>query len=32
LLDGRWYFSERRYAGVDLSGDMSAHLLQPVKG
>ena len=32
LFDGRWYFTERRYAGVDLSGDMSAHLLQPVKG
>jgi len=32
LIDGRWHFTERRYAGVDLSGDMSAHLLQPVKG
>ena len=31
-LDGRWHFTERRYAGVDLSGDMSAHLLQSVKG
>jgi 3-phenylpropionate/cinnamic acid dioxygenase small subunit len=30
--DGRWHFTERHYAGVDLSGDMSAHLLQPVKG
>jgi hypothetical protein len=31
-LDGSWHFTERRYAGVDLSGDMSAHLLQSVKG
>lgn len=31
LLDGRWHFTERRYAGIDLNGDTSAHLLQPAK-
>ena len=32
LLEGRWHFTERRYAGMDLMGDVSAHLLQNVKG
>lgn len=25
-IDGEWQFIERRYAGVDLTGDMSAHI------
>ena len=25
-IDGEWQFIERRYAGVDLAGDMSAHI------
>ena len=32
LLEGRWHFTERRYAGMDLMGDVSAHLLRNVKG
>lgn len=27
-MDGQWCFTERRYAQVDLVGDMSAHLLR----
>lgn len=31
LRDGRWHFVERRYAGIDLSRDMGAHLLKAVR-
>jgi 3-phenylpropionate/cinnamic acid dioxygenase small subunit len=31
-VDGHWRFTERCYAGIDLAGDMSAHLLLPPHG
>ncbi|WP_313801462.1 nuclear transport factor 2 family protein [Sphingobium sp.] len=30
-IDGQWCFVERDYAQVDLTGDLSAHLLQSLK-
>ena len=32
VIDGAWRFIEREYAEVDLIGDLSAHLLQPLDG
>jgi 3-phenylpropionate/cinnamic acid dioxygenase small subunit len=32
VIDGAWRFVEREYAEVDLIGDLSAHLLQPLDG
>lgn len=31
-IAGDWYFAERIYAGVDLAGDTSAHMLLPLGG
>lgn len=31
-IEGEWHFTERRYAPIDLAGDMSAHLLQQPGG
>ena len=31
-IAGRWCFTERIYAGVDLAGDTSAHMLLPLGG
>nr|WP_295082088.1 nuclear transport factor 2 family protein [uncultured Roseateles sp.] len=31
-VDGHWRFIERCYAGIDLAGDLSAHLLLPPEG
>lgn len=30
-IDGQWSFVERDYAQIDLTGDLSAHLLQSLK-
>ena len=32
LIDGAWCFVEREYAEIDLVGDLSDHLLQPLNG
>lgn len=29
-IDGEWQFVERDFAGVDLTGDVSAHLVRPL--
>lgn len=31
-IEGHWHFAERIYAGVDLAGDTSAHMLLPLGG
>lgn len=31
IVDGMWTFKTRRYAGIDLIGDMSQHVMQQVK-
>ncbi len=31
-IAGHWHFTERIYAGVDLAGDTSAHMLLPLGG
>ncbi|MDG0978766.1 MAG: nuclear transport factor 2 family protein [Halieaceae bacterium] len=30
VLEGQWWFKEKAYLGIDLEGDMSAHILAPV--
>ncbi|WP_438985489.1 nuclear transport factor 2 family protein [Aequoribacter sp.] len=30
VIDGQWWFKEKAYLGIDLQGDMSAHLLGSV--
>lgn len=32
LRDGCWRFAQRRYAGIDMAGDLSAHLTRPPRG
>ena len=27
IIDGKWWYKEKAYLGIDLQGDMSAHLL-----
>lgn len=31
IIDGRWHFTKRVYAGMDLIGDMSHHILQTLQ-
>lgn len=31
-IAGQWWFTERTYAGVELAGDTSAHMLLPLSG